>query len=76
MTIGDSIEVPYKLIFSNDKKHDTFSGHVWITDADETRMQDIARYEESPSPSKVVTISIPDDRWDTPYISVHHTINY
>lgn len=76
MTIGDQIEVPYKLIFTPDGTDTPIIGKARITDASGDQTIDLSEYEISSTDTPTITLKIPDSRWDSPYIQLHHQVSY
>jgi hypothetical protein len=76
ITLGDTIEVPYKIILADPSTNENITGRVWITNADDTAIHEIETYKQPVSSNKTVTIRVPDARWETPYIRVYHEISH
>lgn len=76
MSIGDSIEVPYKLIIANSDTTQPVVGKAWITDADGTNSLPLAEYTQSVDDPVSLTVEIPTDRRQTPYVQVHHQVSH
>lgn len=77
LSLGDEIQVPYKIITTDTDERQPLSGRVWITDPSGKQTHEITtRTRDKKVENIVIPLSFPDEWRQLPSIQVHHEVSY